>query len=114
MKAADCVNREVCVMFVSDRTIKKFNNKYRGVNHATDCISFPMQEGEGNSICPELLGDIMISVETALKQSLENNTELNDEIEFLFAHSLLHLLGYDHKTEEEAHLMNKMQGTILT
>jgi len=80
------------IAFVSDRNIRKLNQQFRGVDKATDVLSFPADE-------PDNLGDVAISVETAAKQAKENGLSLNDEIAQLILHGLLHLSGYDHETD---------------
>jgi probable rRNA maturation factor len=113
MKNAGCAGNEICVLLVSDRTIRKCNRKYRNVNRATDCISFPMQEGKGKGINPQLLGDIIISVDMAVSGGKRAASDLYNELDYLFAHSLLHLLGYDHRTERERKKMEIMENKLL-
>ena len=90
----------VTIAFVSDRSIRKLNQQFRGVNKATDVLSFPADE-------PDSLGDVAISVETAAKQAKENGLSLNDEIAQLILHGLLHLSGYDHETDDGE--MNRLE-----
>jgi probable rRNA maturation factor len=80
------------IAFVSDSSIRKLNQQFRGVDKATDVLSFPADE-------PDNLGDVAISVETAAKQAKENGLSLNDEIAQLILHGLLHLSGFDHETD---------------
>src|SRR5262249_54838810 len=80
------------IAFVSDKKIRELNREFRGVDKATDVLSFPADE-EGN------LGDIGISVETAAAQAKENGLSLENEIEQLILHGLLHLCGYDHESD---------------
>lgn len=91
---------EVNVTFVDDEEIRKLNAKFRNIDKSTDVLSFPLGENGVYDINPEngakMLGDIVISVEHAVKQAEEYNHSLQREIAFLTIHSMLHLLGYDH------------------
>ena len=82
---------------MDDNQIRVLNRKYLHRNRPTDVISFSQIEGEFNHINAKLLGDVVISVETARRQSREVNSTLQDEITFLLIHGILHLLGYDHE-----------------
>ena len=94
-------NIEVHVAFVDDEEIKKLNAKFRNVNASTDVLSFTTKEEQGEyDINPEtgakMLGDIVISLERAVKQAEDYGHSLQRETGYLTAHSMLHLLGYDH------------------
>ena len=111
---------EVSVTFMTDADIQEVNATYRGKNVPTDVISFALEElTEGEvAIVPEegmptVLGDILISVETAERQAEEYGHDFNREIGFLALHGFLHLLGYDHITEEEEAEMFGRQKEIL-
>lgn len=111
---------EVSVTFMTDADIQEVNATYRGKNVPTDVISFALEElTEGEvAIIPEegmptALGDILISVETAERQAGEFGHDFNREIGFLALHGFLHLLGYDHITEEEEVEMFGRQKEIL-
>jgi probable rRNA maturation factor len=84
--------REFSVVFITDEKIRKFNRNYRGFDKPTDVLSFP---GEG-----EYLGDILISSETAYTQSRKSSTlTFESNVHRLVLHGLLHLMGYDHETD---------------
>ena len=92
-------NAEVNIIFCDDQYIKEYNNLYRGKNVSTDVLSFAMEDGE--ELDPVLdseliLGDIIISVDTAKRQAQELLHPLYIEIDNLVTHGVLHLLGYDH------------------
>lgn len=91
---------EISVLITDDEHIHELNREYRGVDRPTDVLSFPMFEfdEEGNMIDDggEQLGDIVISLETALRQAEEYGHAPSREVAFLTVHSMLHLLGYDH------------------
>jgi probable rRNA maturation factor len=104
---------------VDDQQIKKLNKEYLRRSRPTDVISFSQIEGEFSHINPHLLGDVVISVETAQRQAKENNNTLPDEITFLLIHGILHLLGYDHEGSvrkaremkaKEKELLGKIKG----
>jgi len=102
-KALDAVNssdREVTIVFVSDAAIRKLNKEFRGKNYATDVLSFPAQpepfEGDNES----QLGEVVISLQRAAAQATANGLTLNDEVQQLILHALLHLNGYDHETDD--------------
>ena len=90
-----------------DETIKELNKNFRGKDKATDVLSFPMEENN-------MLGDIVISADTAKRQAADADIPLERETAFLYIHGLLHLLGYDHEksTEDEAHMF-ALQEDIL-
>lgn len=103
---------EVNVTVVSDRAIRKLNREHRGIDKATDVLSFPMFEF-GTPEVPTLLGDIVISRDTAYRQAKEYGHSPRREFCFLAAHSALHLLGYDHESETEREEMEAKQEEIL-
>ena len=94
-KALDAIGKSgssATIAFVSDKVIRKLNQQFRGVDKATDVLSFPADE-RGS------LGDIAVSVETAAAQAKENGLSFDNEIAQLILHGLLHLSGYDHETD---------------
>ncbi len=108
---------EVALSFVDDEEIQMLNKQYRAIDQPTDVLSFPMEDdfvpmAEEQSV--PLLGDIIISVQTAKRQSEEYGHSLLREIGFLFVHGFLHLLGYDHQTDEEEAVMLEKQEEILS
>jgi probable rRNA maturation factor len=88
------------IAFVSDKKIRELNRQFRGVDKATDVLSFPAGE-------PNNLGDVAISVETAAAQAKENRLSFENEIAQLILHGLLHLSGYDHETDNGE--MNRLE-----
>ncbi|GKV54327.1 endoribonuclease YbeY [Sporosarcina sp. NCCP-2222] len=112
---------EVSVTFMDDESIREVNAEYRGKDTPTDVISFALEEmGEGEVAIvaqddmPVVLGDIVISVETAKRQAAEYGHDETREIGFLALHGFLHLLGYDHLNEEEEKVMFGRQKEILS
>lgn len=119
---------EISVVLTDNEEIHQVNKEFRGIDRATDVLSFPMVEYEmpGNfdfleerpdCFHPEtgelLLGDIMVSIERAREQAEEYGHSLERELAFLITHSVLHLCGYDHMEEEERLAMEKKQRLIL-
>ncbi len=111
---------EVSVTFVDDEGIRELNNKFRGLDKPTDVLSFPLLDYEGESEEPffdELchnLGDIVISLERAMAQANEFGHSFEREVAFLTAHSMLHLLGYDHEISDEDDAdMRRRQNDIM-
>ena len=103
-------------MFTDDKFIRTLNNKYRGIDKPTDVLSFSLQEGAIKS--PEvesdkLLGDIIISVETAQKQADNLNHSMEKELTVLLIHGLLHLTGYDHEKDKDYKIMWEKESEIL-
>ena len=112
-------NAEISVTFTDNEKIQKINNEFRGIDKATDVLSFPLTDYESNDVpfVDELdgsLGDIVISLERANEQAEEFGHSFEREIAFLTVHSMLHLLGYDHVNSEEEELdMRKRQSDVL-
>ena len=90
------------IAFVSDKRIRELNRQFRGIDKATDVLSFPADETDELN-----LGDIAISTETAATQAKENGLSFDDEIAQLILHGLLHLSGYDHETDNGE--MNRLE-----
>lgn len=107
--------------FVDNKEIHELNREYRGVDRVTDVLSFPLlsDDFEDVELEEESLGDIVVSLERALEQSIEYNHSFEREVCFLICHSMFHLLGYDHDTDEntkemrekEEHILNKLNIT---
>lgn len=96
----DVEPRNVSVLITDNEEIHGLNLEYRGKDAPTDVLSFPLFDEEGN-LDDEELGDIVISLERAAAQAQEYNHSLKREVAFLTAHSMLHLLGYDHENGEQ-------------
>ena len=107
-------NYEVSLSFVDNEEIHQLNREFRGVDRATDVLSFPLLTDDFDiEIEEESLGDIVISLERALEQSIEYNHSFDREVCFLVCHSMFHLLGYDHDTEENTKEMRKKEEDVL-
>lgn len=104
-KAVNSINeakgKELSVAFVSDQRIKELNKIFRDKDYATDVLSFPYEPDQFDFLETEnFLGDIVISLETAQRQAVENSLSFETEIKQLILHGILHLCGYDHETDE--------------
>ena len=117
------------VTFTDDAGIRDINREFREIDKATDVLSFPAIDfpapadfSEVEEGCPDyfdpdtnelLLGDIMISLERAHAQATEYGHSFKREIAFLITHSLLHLIGYDHMSDDERTIMEEKQEAVL-
>jgi len=97
-----CPASELSVTIVGDRSIRRLNRDYLGRDKATNVISFSMQEGAFGTINPDLLGDVVISADTAAREAEEGGDSYNCRLVFLLLHGILHLTGYDHERSGEA------------
>ena len=110
---------EVSVSFVSNNEIKNLNKIYRNKDSVTDVLSFPLTGEDGTvEVNPETgavqLGDVVISLETAVKQAQNFGHSLEREVGFLTVHSMLHLLGYDHETSQlDQRIMREKEESVL-
>ena len=124
------VDCEVSLLFVDNDEIREINNETRGIDRATDVLSFPMLDYENKKVFKEIyknyecsqsdcdgeelvLGDVGLSLERALEQSKEFNHSFEREASYLVVHSILHLLGYDHMEEDDKVVMRKREEEIL-
>jgi probable rRNA maturation factor len=97
-KIPEAKGKNATIAFVSDRKMRELNRVFRQKSRTTDVLSFPF-EADGFEIGEPNLGDIVISVERAVRQAAENDLELETEIKQLILHGILHLCGYDHETD---------------
>jgi probable rRNA maturation factor len=119
---------EISVLLIDDNEIKKINKQFRDIDNPTDVLSFPTIEyeiagdfskleqavGEFNPETGELiLGDIVISVDRAIAQAEEYGHSIIREIAFLTAHSMFHLMGYDHMIDEDRNILEEKQKEVL-
>lgn len=114
---------EVAVTLTDDQQIHELNRLYRDVDRPTDVLSFAMNEtgdddldiiyDEDEEEIPDMLGDIIISIPRAIEQAKEYGHSFERELGFLAVHGFLHLIGYDHSTEEEEKQMFSKQELVL-
>ena len=97
---------ELSLALVNDEEIQELNRRYRGQDKPTDVLSFPLQD----RLCPTLLGEVIISLDTAKRQAEKRRIPLAEEVQTLLIHGILHLLGYDHEiSRSEAIRMGKKE-----
>lgn len=131
LKEEEVLNEcEISLVLVNNEEIKNINLETRGIDKATDVLSFPMLDYEKGKVFKDVykdcefdeiyldgeelvLGDIVLSLEKALEQSKEYNHSFERESFYLIVHSILHLLGYDHMEEDEKVIMRKREEEIL-
>ncbi|MBI3248070.1 MAG: rRNA maturation RNase YbeY [Deltaproteobacteria bacterium] len=100
---------ELSLALVTDSEIHRLNRQYRGKDKPTDVLSFPLAD----AVQPTLLGDVVISVETATRQAQRRRHSLPEELQTLLIHGILHLLGYDHEiSRSEAIRMHRKEREI--
>ena len=111
----------ISVSFVDKEEIHRLNNQYRGVDRVTDVLSFPSYEAGQIPVESELeedeelaLGDVVICEEVCEEQAAEYGHSVQREIIYLFVHSVFHLLGYDHETEEDRQDMRAREEEVMT
>ncbi len=106
---------ELSVTIVGDRTMRRLNREYRGVDRATNVLSFSMSEGDFPGLNPQLLGDVVVSADTVDREAREEGLAFDEKLGFLLVHGILHLAGYDHERsgEVEARRMGRKQRHVL-
>jgi probable rRNA maturation factor len=110
----DCPEGELSILIVDDSRIAALNGKYLNRMGPTNVIAFPMREGEFSQISPGLLGDVVISIDTAEKEAQLGGISTEERFVELLVHGILHLFGYDHETDEtEAIRMEEKSQAIL-
>jgi probable rRNA maturation factor len=101
---------ELSILLTDDEEIKSLNRSYRGKDAPTDVLSFPMNETVGGR---RILGDVVISVDTAKRQASERGESLEEAIDRLLIHGILHLMGYDHERgPQEEEIFRNMEEMI--
>ncbi len=109
MKKEGIDEYEIGVTLVDDSAILELNKKYRNINQPTDVLSFPLSD-EGDN---EVIGDIVISLETAKRQAVEYNHSFLRETAYLLIHGIYHILGYTHDEEEDQKAMRIKEEEVL-
>lgn len=116
LSVSACPDAQLSILIVDDAAMQEINRDYLGKDRPTNVISFAMQEGEGGGVQPDLLGDVVISAETAARDAAEAQTSFESELYFLLLHGVLHLLGYDHErgTQAEAKRMEAREREVFS
>jgi len=105
---------ELSILFTDDKHISRLNSQYLGRDGPTNVLAFPMTYGTPPDIESPMLGDVVVSVDTAIRESDEMGEPLTDTIFRLLVHGTLHLLHYDHEGSlEEAKRMEKEEGRLF-
>ena len=100
---------ELCVSLISDVDMRELNRRYRQIDATTDVLCFPQK----SDVNPDLLGDIVISYQTALRHSRKLEITIEEELRLLIVHAVLHLLGFDHKKKKERETMREKEKEVL-
>jgi rRNA maturation RNase YbeY len=105
--------RDVSLLVCDDETIRSLNRRYRKLDTPTDVLSFSMDEGMWQGVRNSIVGDIIISTDTAGRQARALGKNIDAEFCLLFTHGLLHLLGYDHDDDESSAIMERITSRIV-
>ncbi len=107
------VKAELSLAFVDDADMRLLNATYRHRNEPTDVLAFAMTEGRFSEVNPQLLGDVVISTETAAFRAQRDGRPLGEELNALLVHGILHLLGYDHeRSSADARIMRAKERAL--
>jgi probable rRNA maturation factor len=111
-----CPEAELSVSIVGDRSIRRLNREYLGRDKATNVISFAMSEGDFGEINPQMLGDVIISADTAAREAEDGGLTFFSRLSFLLLHGILHITGFDHErcSEAEAQRMEAKELELFT
>lgn len=105
---------ELSLLLVDDREIRELNRRFLGRDKPTNVLAFSMREGEFSSLHPHLLGDLVISIETAKRQSRQSGLNEMEMLTLLLIHGILHLLGYEHEgSKKDARRMAAKQKELF-
>jgi probable rRNA maturation factor len=108
------LDAELSLLLVDDARIQDLNQRYRNRDKPTNVLAFPMREGEFSTLHPHLLGDLVISVETAKRQSNRFGLDEMEMVILLMVHGVLHLIGYEHEgTKKGAREMTLKQKELF-
>ena len=105
-------NVELAIVLADDRTVRALNRDWRGIDAATNVLSFPVQQSRATGT-PALLGDIVIAYETAARETAAQNKPFLHHLKHLCVHGFLHLMGYDHETDRDAEAMERLERAVL-
>jgi probable rRNA maturation factor len=114
LNALGCDDHELSIVIMDDPGIRELNANFRKIDKPTNVLSFPMQEGEFTDITPGLLGDVVISLDTAEREAENAGISLEERMSQLLVHGILHLFGFDHEIDDHAaDLMEKKSLELL-
>jgi probable rRNA maturation factor len=109
----DLEEAELSLVICDDAFIHPLNRDYRGKDRPTDVLSFSQREGDFAFMGDLILGDVIISLETTIRQAQEREHSMEKELTILLVHGILHLLGYDHIEDDDAEVMEAKEKDIL-
>jgi probable rRNA maturation factor len=113
---ADVGDAELAVMLTDDAGIRTLNHNWRGIDKATNVLSFPALQPtgpRGGDDAPRMLGDIAIAYETMRREADDERKPFTDHLSHLAVHGFLHLIGYDHENDDDAEAMEALEQEIL-
>jgi len=116
MTDADVGDAELAVMLTDDAGIRTLNHNWRGIDKATNVLSFPALQPTGprdDDDAPRMLGDIAIAYETMRREADDERKPFADHLSHLAVHGFLHLIGYDHENDDDAEAMEALEQEIL-
>lgn len=113
LRALELEDAELSVLLTNDAEIHELNREHRGKDRPTDVLAFPIDEEPAEDEPLRVLGDVVISLDTADRQARSRRRELFAEVRFLLAHGILHLIGYDHGTVREKREMVAMTRKLV-
>ncbi len=105
---------ELSILLCDDEFIQALNARYRNQDAATDILSFSMNEGEAVLQGDHVMGDVVISLQTAERHAADERHSMERELGILLIHGILHLLGYDHERVEDARVMEGRERELLS
>jgi pyridoxine 5-phosphate synthase len=115
MRLCGCAENELSILLVDDPGMAQLNEQYRNKKGPTNVLAFAMQEGEGVPPVADLLGDVIISLDTASREAITDGVTLHQRVTILLIHGLLHLLGFDHeRSRSEAKAMADREKQLLS
>lgn len=114
LKDLACDKDELSVLFADDSMIADLNSRYLGRRGPTNVLAFPMSEDQGCGVASGMLGDVAISVDTAIRESEESGERLEETVCRLLIHGILHLMGYNHVAVREERIMRKEEKRLLS
>ena len=105
----------VALVLADDDLVRDLNRRFRGKDSATNVLSFPDDDGfpSGNSQADTHLGDVILAIETLSREAKRDEKSIDDHFTHLVVHGILHLIGYDHETDEDAEEMESLETAIL-
>ncbi len=110
----DCPDGEISILILDDPQIEKLNQQYLNRQGPTNVIAFAMREGEFPDLTPDLLGDVVISTDTAAREAQVASMSMERRFNELLVHGILHLMGYDHETsEKDARIMEEKSRKLI-